>query len=353
MKSWYPDHPAIYDISKSYAYNAKKGPFFEGKIPPRVPPKKPVDFLGFSLNSPLGVPAGPLLNSRWVELAGRLGFDLPVYKTIRSFAHPGHDLPNMIFVKPEGQGMAKAMDDLPEDLSHLSVTNSFGMPSKSPDFLLRDIEKAKNSLQTGQKLIVSVVGTPHQGMSFAEDFVRSALLAKEAGAEIIEANFSCPNVGKDEGCLYIHPETVKTFASAIVKAIHPVPLIIKVGIFEDLSLMRAIFIAAARGGVRAICGLNSVSMQVKNALEEPALGPKRLVSGICGACIRKQALHFIREARFINQEEKLGLTLMGCGGIMEPNHFDQFLEEGASIAMSATAMMWDPYLALRWHESHL
>lgn len=352
MMSWYPDHPAIYDINQSYAANAEKGPFFSGEIPSRPPSSKSVDFLGFSLRSPLGVPAGPLLNSRWIELASKLGFDLLVYKTIRSFAHPGHMLPNMIFVEPKSEKLAKALDEMPKDLSHLSVTNSFGMPSKSPDFLLQDIGRAKACLEEGQKLIVSVVGTPTQGLSFSEDFVRAAILAKEAGAEIIEANFSCPNVDKTEGCLYMSAETVKQFASAIVKAIAPIPLILKVGVFEQRSVLKDVLIAAAKAGVRGIAGINSVSMQVQDDEGKPALGPNRLSSGICGACIRKQALHFIREASFINAEEKLHLTLLGCGGIMKPNHFDQFLDAGATIAMSATGMMWDPYLALRWHKEH-
>ncbi|MCC6127965.1 MAG: dihydroorotate dehydrogenase [Chlamydiae bacterium] len=352
MMPWYPNHPAIYDINQSYAVNAEKGPFFSGEIPPRPNPSHPVDFLGFSLRSPLGVPAGPLLNSRWIHLASRLGFDLLVYKTIRSFAHPGHMLPNMIFVEPKEENLARALQEMPTDLSHLSVTNSFGMPSKSPDFLLQDIGKAKECLEEGQKLIVSVVGTPTQGMSFAEDFVRVAILAKEAGAEVIEANFSCPNVDKKEGCLYLSAETVKQFASRVVKAIAPTPLILKVGIFEQRSLLKDVLIAAARAGVRGVAGINSVSMQVQDTEGKPALGSHRLSSGICGACIRKQALHFIREASFINAEEKLHLTLLGCGGIMKQNHFDQFLEAGATVAMSATGMIWDPYLALRWHQEH-
>ena len=353
IPAWSPQIPPLYDISKSYAANAESGPFFEGEIPnrPETSPDKFLDFLGFSVRSPLGVPAGPLLNSRWVELAGKLGFDLPVYKTIRSFAHPGHALPNMIFVEPESSKKAFSKETAPKDLGHLSVTNSFGMPSKSPDFLLQDIEKAQNSLQKGQLLIVSVVGTPNQGVSFAEDFVRAALIAKEAGAKVIEANFSCPNVGHAEGCLYLSAETVKTFASLLVKAIHPIPLILKVGLFENDEQMKSTFLAAAMAGVRAICGINSVSMQVLDHQGHPALGSNRPLSGVCGAAILQPALKFIRQAAEINRKQKLDLTLMGCGGVVQPGHFDEFLTAGAQIAMSATGMMWDPYLAMRWHET--
>ena len=52
------------------------------------------------------------------------------------------------------------------------------------------------------------------------------------------------------------------------------------------------------------------------------------------------------------KEERLDLALVGCGGIMLPSQFDEFLSAGAQVAMSATGMMWDPFLALRYHEMH-
>ncbi len=336
---WYPENPPIYNIKKTYAENAAEGPFFEGKIPKRPKPEKMSDFLGFEVNSMLGVPAGPLLNSRWIDLAGRLGFDIPVYKTIRSEAHPGHRLPNIAFVDGTGRQVAQ-----PGDLEELTITNSFGMPSRSPDFLLEDIEKGNRSLGKGQVMVVSVVGTPNRGMSFAEDFVRTAVLAREAGAKIVEANFSCPNVEKADGILYNSPETVHEYARLIVKAIHPAPLILKIGVFPSRHLMKSVFLAAARAGVRAICGINTVSMKV-----EPPLDEHRKTSGVCGGAIRGTALEFIRDAADVIRKNRLGLVLMGCGGIMLPEHFDAFFDAGADVAMSATGLMWDPYLAMRYH----
>lgn len=341
MPEWYPHHPPLYDIKKTYAENAAEGPFFKGEIPVRKTAKKKCDFLGFEVYSRIGVPAGPLLNSRWVALAAQLGFDIPVYKTIRSDAHPAHRLPNVTFVNAKGEQTTE-----PQDLEDLTITNSFGMPSQSPDFLLQDIEKANRSLGEGQVMIVSVVGTPNRGMSFADDFVRAAVLAKEGGAKIIEANFSCPNVKKAEGILYNSPETVHEYARLIVKAIHPTPLILKVGVFADRSLMKSVFLAAARAGVRGICGINSVSMKVN-----PPLDAERTVSGVCGGAIRDPALSFVRDAAELIRENKLGITLLGCGGIMKPKHFEAIFDAGADIAMSATGMMWDPYLAVRYHES--
>jgi hypothetical protein len=52
----------------------------------------------FVVATPIGVPAGPLLNARWIEVAAKLGFDVLTYKTIRSVEFSGHPVPNMIYV---------------------------------------------------------------------------------------------------------------------------------------------------------------------------------------------------------------------------------------------------------------
>ena len=349
IPEWFPAHPPIYDISKTYLENATDGPFFDAPIPNRPKVERQIDFLGIKLNSPLGIPAGPLLNARWISLAAKLGFDLLTYKTIRSFAHPGHELPNMVYVTSSGESAVVCEE--PKSVDNLMLTNSFGMPSRSPEYLLEDIDRANRSLLEGQAMIVSIVGTPNQGVSFVQDFVRAAELAKAAGAKLIEANLSCPNVGKAEGQLYTNPDAVYEFAHAIARAVHPIPLILKTGVFPSRDSLRDALEAAARAGARAICGINSVSYHVVDQSGNPALGPHRSSSGVCGAPIRKQAAEFLQAASSIIRKEKLDLELLGCGGVVKSEHFDELLSSGAGIAMSATGMMWDPFLALRYHWS--
>ena len=354
LPEWYPEKPPIYDINKTYLENVEGGPFFDGPLPKRtMPPQEAwIDFLGHPVASRLSVPAGPLLTSKWTQLAGALGFDIVVYKTIRSRPHPAHPLPNMIYVDVDNAPPAQEIATPQKKLSHLGVTNSFGMPSMSSAFLQDDIARAGETLSPGQVLVVSVVGTPRPNENFFDDFVHTAQIALEAGAKIIEANFSCPNVATKDGILYNNPETVFELASDIVAAISPTPLIIKVGTFKDDNCMRKVFCAAAKAGVRAISGINTVSMPVVNKSGKPALGEKRMTSGICGGPIRQQALAFTKKARAIIAEEKLELTLLAGGGILEPDHFDNFFEAGADIAWTATGMMWDPYLGMRYHMRH-
>src|SRR5262249_55096751 len=140
--------------------------------------------------------------------------------------------------------------------------------------------------------------------------------------------------------------------SKIIKAIQDVPLIIKVGLFPDKKLMTKTFIAAARSGVQAVSGINTISMKVLDDHGNAALGSSRLTSGVCGSPIRQAALEFVHQAREIVEKEKLDLAIIGTGGITLPEHFGQFLNAGADITMTATGMMWDPYLALRYHYNY-
>lgn len=353
---WEPNNDSLYDINKTYDENFKDGPFFNGEIPKKMvkPENEFIDFLDYKVNSRIGVPAGPLLNSRWIKLAANMGFDIVTYKTIRSHSHPCHPLPNMIYVNSQdtltelnSKKKLFKLNTKPTTLAELSVTNSFGMPSQGNDFIMADINRAIKSLGAGQVMIVSVVGTAGT-KDFIDDFIFTAMLAKEAGAKIIEANFSCPNVTTGEGSIFTNPETVYQISSRIVKQIKDTPLIIKVGYFQDMALMNKIFIEAAKAGVRAISGINTIGMPVINQDGSPALGANRLTSGICGSPIRRAALDFTKKAREINDKNNLGITIIGVGGITIPEHFDEFFNAGADVAMTATGMMWDPYLAIRY-----
>lgn len=330
--------------------NLEEGPFFKGEIPLRkLPPKNEwIDFLGFKVSSRIGIPAGPLLNSQWIGLAADLGFDILTYKTIRSYEHPSHPAPNIIPVDIQGQlnphhlpQNVRSLNQLPKKITELAITNSFGNPSRSPEYLEKDLQAALKKLHEGQVMIVSVFG------SSLDEYVRCALLAKEWGAKILEVNYSCPNVSSKEGSLYMDPESVYTFTKTIVQAIKETPLVIKVGAFTDKKLMEQVLVAAAKAGARAVCGINTISMRVVNEQGIPTLSANRASCGICGNPIREAALEFTRQGREIIDRFKLGLTLMTTGGAVLPEHLTDFLNSGADIAMTATGMMWDPYIAYK------
>lgn len=359
MREWTADITPVYDPDKSWEENARLGPQFSGPWPERVwlDEEEWLNFLGYPVASPIGVAAGPLLNAQWIDYASKVGFDILTYKTIRSRAHPAHPAPNVIYVDvPDALDphslppFLQQSAESPSSLNQLAITNSFGNPSKSQEFLSQDIAKAKAYLHKGQVLVVSCVGTESAERSLQEDFAFTAALAKEAGADVIEINFSCPNVSSQDGSLFLDSEAVYSVASQVVQAVSPLSVSVKMGLFPSLTQQKAALTAVARAGAHAVCGINTIPMKVLNTEGQPALGPARAQCGICGNPIRQAALSWVRSARQLIEEEKLDLTLIGVGGIMQAFHFTEFLEAGADFATCATAMMWDAYLVARYHE---
>lgn len=349
-----------YDIARSYDANYAEGPFFDGDLPPAGGPPR-YRFLDFPVNAPLGVPAGPLLNARWVELYARLGFDLPVYKTVRSLPRAAHPAPNCLYLKEPGDLTPErfgerltATDTPPEDAARISITNSFGMPSRDPDTWQADMEKARAACGPGQVFIASCVGTP-DGAGRGElwdDYARTAAMCREAGAQVVEVNLSCPNVTTGEGSLFTDPDTARRICRETARALGPVPLMIKVGYYTDARVMADVARAVAPF-VAAIAGLNTLSFEVVGEDGEQALpGAGRLRSGVCGAAIRRCGLEQTRALAALKAAERYDFSLVGVGGVMTPADADAYLEAGADAVMSATGAMWDPYLAARWRAAH-
>src|SRR5687768_15538690 len=194
-----------YDINQAYQYNYDRGPVFVTKPLP-VPPGPMKEFLGLEVRSRLGISAGLLLNSKWVLGYAQRGFDILTYKTVRSSYRACYEPPNWVFVEDEGgDGPVYATDRIPSNPAQISSAVCFGMPSMAPQTWRDDVQRAKAALPHGKILIVSVVATPAGDATpraVADDFAQCAAWAAEAGADVIEANLSCPNVCTNEGNIY-------------------------------------------------------------------------------------------------------------------------------------------------------
>lgn len=354
-----------YDISASYEDNYQKGPAI-----PVAPPERNVSatqsFLGFQVNSCLGVPAGPLLNANWILAYSALGFDLLVYKTVRTVATPSHPHPNCIFLETksllkeeEFGNRLTATTEPPSSIDEISITNSFGMPSRDPKIWQEDIQKAKRGIRSGQVLIVSVVGSPARAsapgeagcgsLSLADDYAKGASIAVNAGADIIEINLSCPNVATGEGSIFTDPSVSSTISKAVKKAIGAVPLIIKIGYLLNEETLAAM-VKSNAPYIAAISGLNTLSFEVINADGTSAL-PGRLRSGVCGSAIRGCAMQQARRLVALRQKGKYDFAIVGVGGVMTTDHIRQFLNLGIDAVMSATGAMWNPQMAYQyWKE---
>lgn len=316
----------------------------------RAPKKDWYDFLGYKIASPIGIPACAVTTSEGIWLAARLGCDVLTYKTIRCYEWPTHPQPNIMYVD---QPISLTSDDIgktiiahtskPTHPSDIAIANSFGIQSMDAECTKNDIRKAKQSLLEGQVLIVSIFGNT------TDEWIKTAQLAVEGGADIIEANFSCPNLITHNEPVYTKPDYIFSIAQILVQSTAEIPIIIKCGIFTDQQLMKQALIAAANAGVRGICGINSVPMKVVNSDGTPTFGT-RTIAGVTGFPIQELALDFIKTASTIIQNENINLVLLGVGGITMASHFSRFLAAGATVALSATGMMYNPYIAAEYHE---
>lgn len=344
-----------WDITKSYNWNFINGPIGHTEIPPWPLGNSSTKFIDFTLNSPLGIVAGPLLNSKWIKFYSRLGFDILTYKTIRTRAWPAYPLPNIIFIEKDKRVESDNIHNRfkiskkPKDISQITITNSFGMPSAAPEFWREDIRVAKKLLKKGQILIVSVVGTYDDSKNIkalADDFALCATWAVDAGADIIEANLSCPNIESQKTELYLDPHASFEILKAIREKIGDIPLAIKIGEIQKKESLYNLLSMIGRF-IDMVVAINAIGSQIVDESGNRAL-KGRSTAGICGALIKENGLRTVRELVRLRSELGLNFGIMGCGGIFTPSHVKEYLSAGASTVGVATAAIWNPKLALQF-----
>lgn len=376
-----PPQEARYRVDQSYLWNYQHAP------PPSDPPPSlapvPGDwrFCGVPVDSPLGVAAGPLLNGDWCLHYARLGFDVVTYKTVRSQPRDCYPEPNLTFVST--QAMTGREPEVPESEQPTnSWAVSFGMPSQSPDVWQKDVSRTRELLRelagpmggasgpsnaphaggSGEPqwadrrrrsplLSVSVVATVGPDGTFeelAEDYARCGRMAVAAGADAVEANFSCPNVSTRDGQLYQQPELAGDAARRLREAVGSTPLVVKVGHLPELDLGERL-VEALAPAVDAVAMTNSVASRIRG--RDGSLMFDGQPRGICGEACREASLRQVERLRRRVDQQRLSLGIIGVGGVFTAGHVRQYLDAGAEFVQLATAIMLDPRVGLQIREA--
>lgn len=361
----------FYDVNRTYEDNYLQGPFGafakvlqEDRGPSAAQSSAPVqtasgeDFLGFHVNLPFGIPAGPLLNERFTTAAFRMGFDLAVYKTVRSRAWGCNAFPNVLAVHPKNAdgslipGSSELDEGVLADTRYelpISISNSFGVPSRDPDEWQPDMKKAIEAAGSGQLLVPSFQGSRVDGMDqddYIADHVTTARLVCETGAGLMEMNTSCPNEGHNR--LLCHdPHLVGRITEAVKNEIGDRPLVVKLAyIPNDADLEIMVKETAAHGTVQGFSTINTISAKLVDAHGNQALpGAGRDRSGVCGNAIRGAGLDMVGRLHAIREKLGLDFTIVGVGGVVRPEDYRAYREAGANAVMSATGAMWNANLA--------
>jgi len=344
-------HVPIYDPSMSYQDNFDRGPFGEFANGVRIAQtgKPQHSFLGHPVYAPFGVPAGPLLNGKFVKAALDKGFDIPVYKTVRTRRVPCHAWPNVLAVEVEGdltldKPRLLAKDDYTEPLS---ITNSFGVPSFDPDFWQPDMADAVAHAGPGQVVVGSYQGTKSErggAADYIANFVLGARLLRETGVKIVEVNLSCPNEGTS-ALLCFDVERSREVVEAIKNELGEIPLLVKVAYFRDDASVEQL-VRAVSGAIAGVSAINTISAEIVDEHGQQALpGEGRLRSGVCGRSIKWAGLEMARRLKRVREVVGAEFSIVGVGGVSDATDYDEYRQAGADVVMAATAMMWNPLLA--------
>ncbi|MBI4973153.1 dihydroorotate oxidase [Candidatus Roizmanbacteria bacterium] len=344
-------YPPFYDPFKSYDDNYKEGPFgtfADGKVFEHSD-RPQYDFLGHKVYLPFGIPAGPLLNAKFVKAALDKGFNVPVYKTVRSRSYPCHPLPNVLAVHIKDKLTSQMAQNTPlvgdsNYTSPLGITNSFGVPSMSPDVWQADLKDALSYVKEGQLVIGSFQGTGGGGVkAYISDWVTTARLMKETGVKVIEANLSCPNEGT-ANVLCLDLERTKAVLVAVKNEVGDLPLLIKGAYMPEEYLIR--FVNELSPIVQGFSVINTIAASIVDDKGQQALpGNGRLRSGVCGAPIKWAGLEMVKRLNILREKMSLNYKIIGVGGVMSEKDYKLYRSSGSDVIMSATGAMWNPYLA--------
>ncbi len=198
---------------------------------------------------------------------------------------------------------------------------------------LNDLKRLKKDFPN-KVIVASVMGRNE------DEWTRLAHLVTEAGADIVECNFSCPQMcgkglGSDVGQ---DPELVARYTAAVKKGTH-LPVLAKMT--PNIGHMEIPAIAAKRAGADGIAAINTVKSIMGLTLDckKPRMdvSGEIAVSGYSGKAVKPIALRFISDMK--HNDELKDMPISGMGGIETWHDAAEFMALGCGSVQVTTAVM--------------
>lgn len=186
----------------------------------------------------------------------------------------------------------------------------------------------------GKVIIASIMGQNE------EEWTYLSAKMEEAGADILECNFSCPHMsgeglGSDVGS---DPELVRRFTAAARKGTK-LPILAKMT--PNITQMEIPAMAAVEGGADGIAAINTIKSIMNINLDTFVSGPDVLgtssVGGYSGRAVKPIALRFIHDLK--KHESLKDIPVSGMGGIETWKDAAEFLSLGCETVQVTTAVM--------------
>ncbi|HET7876027.1 MAG TPA: hypothetical protein VFN71_10965 [Methylomirabilota bacterium] len=337
-------------LDRSFAWNATRSPELPSR-PRKIPVGSPARIFGRRVECPVGIAAGPLPNSHWVEAYARLGYGLLTYKTVRTGARPSFGPPNLIHCR---LGEPSVAEPAPRKVDPASVTwaVSFGLPSADPVEWRGDVMRAKAKIRPGQILVVSVAGTPAPGggaEQLADDYALCARWAADAGADVIEVHLSCPNTtGEHPQMIYENTALSALIVERVRRAVGQRPVIAKLGSFRGPRQLHELATRLAPR-VDGFILVNGLQRKVVKSDGAPAFsGEGRELAGVSGAAVWDLCRVQVEEMLAWRKAGAWNRAVLAVGGLTTVERIRAALGAGADAAMVATAALADPLIAARY-----
>jgi dihydroorotate dehydrogenase (NAD+) catalytic subunit len=341
-----------YRLNRSFAWNAAHPPSLPSR--PRKLPDAPVRLFDRTVECPVGIAAGPLPTTKWMQAYARLGYGLLTYRTVRTVERPAPPAPNLLFCR---FGDPAVTEPTPRRLDPASVTwaASFGQASASPEQWRADIARARARLGKAQLLIVSVAGTPladGDGEQLARDYGQAARWAAEAGADVIEAHLDVGAAAADHPAMVFEDQALSVHVvDQIRRAVGTRPVVAKLGAARSPRALHDVATALARR-VDGFVLVDGVQRRVVKPDGAPAFaGAGREVAGISGDAVWEHCRVQVQELLAWRKAGAWDRTILAVGGITTVGRAREVLAAGVEGAMIGTAALVDPLLAARFRSS--
>lgn len=220
-----------------------------------------------------------------------------------------------------------------EGLPWIGFKNMEMISDKPTEYNFEQIRKLKRKYPD-KVIVASIMGENEK------EWRDLATLAEQAEADLIEGNFSCPQMttcamGSDVGT---NPELTEKYSKAVTEG-SKLPFIAKMT--PNITNMEIPARAAIAGGAKGISAINTIksitNIDYENMTGMPVVDGKSSISGYSGAAARPIALRFV--AQLLQDMELRGVPISGIGGIETWRDALDYLVLGCRNVQVTTAIM--------------
>ncbi|MBR9727037.1 dihydroorotate oxidase [Shewanella intestini] len=206
----------------------------------------------------------------------------------------------------------------------LGSIQSMGLPNLGYKAYLEMIPALK---QHGKPVVVSISGFS------VEDNIEMVSAFQQSDVDLIEVNFSCPNIVGKAQVAYDFEQTEKSLAA--ITALGDKPIGIKLAPYFDMSHFIAMANILKRYPVKFITCINSIgnTLVIDPITEQPIIKPKGGFGGLCGEYIKPIGLANVRAFRQLLDDD---IQIIGVGGISNGVDAFEYLLAGADAVQVAT-----------------